>query len=872
MFDIRVFLTALVLLLTFTSHSDAQAPCGRGFCRAGQICIDPANTGCWPGPGDGPNCGGKYNCKAGETCGSDGLCCIGGVCRQAGGKRQDRSPTAEQAKPSARQAVERTPKQPKRPASAAQTKPPAPAKQADKPPQAAPKKPPVKEVLQKTIQQCTDAYEAKVRGCPTGTGNRSCDNAALQQWKKCLAGAQPGGPPPVDTASRERTERPATSPPEQIVRKPPQVSPAPRPTARQAPVPDSGTRPAADVPRPPPAPAVARQPAISPPTAPTSDQVARPAPLPESAADRPAASEQPASPPTPARPPITAQQVSPPRPPATVYADPSAVQIQIAQDSQSTRAPAAPVVAARPALVVPSPAPAREPQPAAAGSGTGREPPRSRTAVAAPSPGDFGPGEPGRQDSGPNGARPNGPVMTEPGQIRSGPSEAGPNGARPNGSRPSETGRGEQPAPATRPDQQVLPKTIEHCTSDFETKVRDCPTGAGDRSCDNQAMQQWKQCLARALPGGPAPVAADEPSWTRAVQSSPKLSRIRDSWQRLSPRDLFEQVAELAPRERRSLNKAPREIRQAALDALDFAKREVDHAVLQRVKSVEKLNDGSKPPWIDRPVWVDDFRTPGKQAVEGSYPADRDFRVLYRDKDGNAFEVEKEYWQEAGYDELARLTKYTPDRLRTLAKLVAPEYLRAWDTWNPQRHQGKSLDAAMKQKWGELHGWLATDKSHIEAHPDYSDQVRDPATGKMVQRKPAKAQFGREAAFSKDPHAFGIMCKAKVDDYLKVGNTLEAMAQLNKCVDTLLDLHKSMVMKGVKLRSLDRWQASFDAVKRLEPYDMGVTAEQIAQVEKTLAKTLSKPRLAASIDRLTEIIGQEFDGLAASTPVEFLTE
>ena len=232
-----------------------------------------------------------------------------------------------------------------------------------------------------------------------------------------------------------------------------------------------------------------------------------------------------------------------------------------------------------------------------------------------------------------------------------------------------------------------------------------------------------------------------------------------------------------------------------------------------RIQELQQKYPGCE---VEVDVRVDDFRTPGKPAH--SVNTDRDFRVLedvtVRDANGNVVEtirkseVPKESWETKHHEIFAEKTGFDPSK--------CPDDLSLAD---------------QKKWWAEQHGQAGTDKFHIEASRDYSDQVLDLKTGtKRVVDPPeitasklkeiADDPFhgfkpGKGTVKLEDPGGFGEMFQKKVDLEMGRGNPYEAIAQAKKGVETLDKVRSAYVKQGLDVgRVPDNFSKAMDLIGR----------------------------------------------------------
>jgi len=177
----------------------------------------------------------------------------------------------------------------------------------------------------------------------------------------------------------------------------------------------------------------------------------------------------------------------------------------------------------------------------------------------------------------------------------------------------------------------------------------------------------------------------------------------------------------------------------------DFV-RTLENEVYGKVDDAVIKHLGADPEFAGKRMMSHDFRTPGVKGV--SVNTDRDVRILVEVEPNRWIEVPTDKWQDVYYREFAGRTGYksdvkTPfDKLKSTARQAEMQEIRS--------HADKYRQ-------------LATDKFHMEASPDYSDQmlaggrkdssvrlVRKPAGGLVLESCPnvvrVKAGEGRMAS------------------------------------------------------------------------------------------------------------------------------
>ncbi len=205
----------------------------------------------------------------------------------------------------------------------------------------------------------------------------------------------------------------------------------------------------------------------------------------------------------------------------------------------------------------------------------------------------------------------------------------------------------------------------------------------------------------------------------------------------------------------RALKNSAPEVQAAFSNTREAIYRQHDAAVVQHLKD-------TNPDLKYRMVKVMEFRTPGQTGA--SLNTDRDYRVCYyagrNPHTGKEqwIEVDRRQWENHSYETFARLTGGPAD------------------TPQNARH------------WAEQHQQLATDKSHMEASPDFADQAKVWNPDKrqfenaQIVSNITRVKAGQPGVSLKDPAALGQMYQVKVAD---ARFKHEAFVQAQKAVKDL---------------------------------------------------------------------------------------
>ncbi|MCP4440811.1 MAG: hypothetical protein GY810_17965 [Aureispira sp.] len=247
-------------------------------------------------------------------------------------------------------------------------------------------------------------------------------------------------------------------------------------------------------------------------------------------------------------------------------------------------------------------------------------------------------------------------------------------------------------------------------------------------------------------------------------------------------------------------NKAPDSLKKAFERTRHGMQKAHDADLIKHISENSKFSEGE--------IKIDDFRTPGTKG-EFNLNTDRDYRVLVRGgktADGRDIWLEypKEKWQNKSFEYFGKHTN---------------------------KPAGYS-DA----EWAEKLQQMPTDKAHIEASLDYSDQGVDLKTGKRIRVEPNIMKVKAGKAKLLDPEGLGNMYKEKVDASLRGGNVPEAYAQGKKGVDSLKKVRKGYEKMGYEVGELPKnLEKAMDVVNKA-PVDVDATPEAIKNINNKLNK------------------------------------
>jgi len=278
------------------------------------------------------------------------------------------------------------------------------------------------------------------------------------------------------------------------------------------------------------------------------------------------------------------------------------------------------------------------------------------------------------------------------------------------------------------------------------------------------------------------------------------------------------------------------EVRVALHNTLKDVKKMHDADVIQKFKA-------DNPRLKTAEMRIEDISTRGKTT---EFSTDRDYRLVYKDAKGNWKEVPKEQWQHHSRESFAEVTAYSPDKFR--ASLSAADKARF-----DKMTRTDQLDFYQQKS-----NWKATDKAHIEASRDYSDQHVDLLTGKRRQLSNdeiniLKVYDGKAKLI--DPESHGQMYHSKVVAEVNAGNKPEAFVQSKKGIEAVEHIRGGYGKQNLKIGQLDpKLQQGMTLVKEnAEVIGRGNTAK-MAEVEKGL-KDLGFKDINDFSDKVSSQIG-----------------
>jgi tetratricopeptide (TPR) repeat protein len=341
------------------------------------------------------------------------------------------------------------------------------------------------------------------------------------------------------------------------------------------------------------------------------------------------------------------------------------------------------------------------------------------------------------------------------------------------------------------------------------------------REVGNNLLASWlNEKVKASVAGAPPPPAGVESDASRRIS---KGMAMRDGKAFASQEDVLAIMRD--PSQVRALKNASREVQEAFHNTREAIYRQHDQSLVTFVKS-------NQPELKGRVVRVLEFRTPGQDGR--SLNTDRDYRVCYLHQDSKTgkeswIEVDRRKWENHSYQTFARLT-------------------------------GGPSDEVAAREWAAQHQQLATDKSHLEASPAFTDQAKvwnaQTRQFEAVQVVPniVAVKSGQAGVSLKDPQALGRMYQVKVAD-AKFKH--EAFVQAQKAVNELSALRQGYEAQQRDVGNLPAPLA--EAMKVVIKANQALAADPNRRNPKALAaaeKTLQEHGFQSLGDFMDKLGGQ----------------
>ena len=279
-------------------------------------------------------------------------------------------------------------------------------------------------------------------------------------------------------------------------------------------------------------------------------------------------------------------------------------------------------------------------------------------------------------------------------------------------------------------------------------------------------------------------------------------------------------------------------------------------AVTPRLQEAGILRPG------DRLV-MDTFSTPGAAPSLG---ADRDARMVIERLgpfgQTERIEVPRQHWERQAEADFARHTMPIAGEITPESH---PEYHRRMDELQHLRQAGWTDQQIRDRAWAEAHNQLFTDRHHVEASADNSDQsgFRRDSQGREVSVDPSQVQspvLGAQGGTNPlvDPEGMGRMWGEKSHFYEH--DMPEALAQSQKGIDSYLRLREGYRQQNLIPPDINPNLARAMELLGEAPTGMAATPQRMA----TLEADLQALGYRDAQDAMQKVAGQ-FEGLKGST-------
>jgi hypothetical protein len=296
----------------------------------------------------------------------------------------------------------------------------------------------------------------------------------------------------------------------------------------------------------------------------------------------------------------------------------------------------------------------------------------------------------------------------------------------------------------------------------------------------------------------------------------------------------------------RTGKQAPEEIRDAIVNTRTekLYKPADDTTIAKATKTLEEngmLQPGDK-------VVMDTFSTPvSKTGEAGSTPAkttlgaDRDARLAIERTDpvtGNKalVEVDRQHWENDAYEDFYNHTTKIAGGEQAITPDKYPNYFKRIDEMTHNNPEGLTPEQIQHRAWAEEHNQLFTDKNHVEASRDNSDQITKFVNGKEVQTQgTSNVVLVKEGqARLLDPEGYAKMWHEKSDVYARMGNQPEAIAQSQKGISEYMKIRQGYDKQGLTVAPIDNTTARAMEIITKAPVGVDATPQAMADVTKQL--------------------------------------
>lgn len=242
----------------------------------------------------------------------------------------------------------------------------------------------------------------------------------------------------------------------------------------------------------------------------------------------------------------------------------------------------------------------------------------------------------------------------------------------------------------------------------------------------------------------------------------------------------------------------------------------------------------------EKPV-MDSFSTPGKKVTGPGLGADRDARLVVERIDpvtGEKVKVEipREYWENQAYKDFHDHTVAMAGGKDAITPEKYPDYFKRIENTTKNNTENLTPAEIEHRAWAEEHNQVFTDKNHIEASKDNSDQIIKIVNDKEVQTQGTANVESVQAgeATLKDPADFARMWHEKSDVYSKIGNQPEAIAQSQKGIESYSKIRDGYHKQGYEVPPIDVPTAKAMEIISKAPVGVEATPAKMAEVNQQL--------------------------------------
>ena len=236
---------------------------------------------------------------------------------------------------------------------------------------------------------------------------------------------------------------------------------------------------------------------------------------------------------------------------------------------------------------------------------------------------------------------------------------------------------------------------------------------------------------------------------------------------------------------------------------------------------------------------MDSFSTPGKKVTGPG--ADRDARLVVERIDpetGKTVKVEipREHWENQAYKDFHDTTVKMAGGKEAITPEKYPDYHKRVENITKNNTENLTREQIEHRAWAEEHNQVFTDKNHIEASKDNSDQITKIVNGQEVQTQgKANVELVKAGqATLKDPADFARMWHEKSDVYSKIGNQPEAIAQSQKGIESYSKIRDGYHKLGYEVPPIDAPTAKAMEIISKAPVGVDATPVKMAEVNQQL--------------------------------------